>query len=185
MNDLSPGFANAAQAQTCFRAVLRALSRPGEIVNIAGDLPCVAPLSPATAAILLTLADATTAVSLEGEKTRDWLVFHTGARMAALHDADFVVARNRPQLGLLRNGTDDEPENGATLILDVEVFGGRPCRLAGPGIEREIILPLPLDEDFFTEWAAWNKNLPRGVDILLCAGRQVIGLPRGTKIEAL
>jgi len=177
MNDLSPGFTNAAQAQGCFRAVLRALSRPGEIVEIIGDLP-------AASAILLTLADASTAVSLE-DNARDWLVFHTGARMAALEDADFVVARSRPRLGLLRNGTDDEPEDGATLILDVEDFAGRPCRLTGPGIETETILPLPLDEEFFAEWTAQRQNLPRGVDVLLCAGRQVIGLPRSVKIEAL
>jgi alpha-D-ribose 1-methylphosphonate 5-triphosphate synthase subunit PhnH len=185
MNDLSPGFANAAQAQSCFRAVLRALSRPGEIVEIAGDLPRAASLSPAASAILLTLADASTAVSLEETQARDWLVFHAGARMAAVADADFVVARTRPRLSLLRNGTDDEPEAGATLILELQGFAGRRCRLTGPGIERETILPLPLDEDFFTEWAARNRLHPRGVDILLCAGRQVMGLPRGTRIEAL
>jgi alpha-D-ribose 1-methylphosphonate 5-triphosphate synthase subunit PhnH len=177
MNDVSPGFANAAQAQSCFRAVLRALSRPGEIVDIAGELP-------AASAILLTLADASTAVSIE-DTARDWLVFHTGARMAALADADFVVARTRPQLCLLRNGTDDEPEDGATLILDVDGFEGRPCRLTGPGIETETISHLPLDDEFFAEWAGQRKNLPRGVDVLLCAGRQVIGLPRSVKIEAL
>jgi alpha-D-ribose 1-methylphosphonate 5-triphosphate synthase subunit PhnH len=177
MNDVSPGFANAAQAQSCFRAVLRALSRPGEIVEIAGDLPAVS-------AILLTLADASTAVSIE-DTARDWLVFHTGARMAALEDADFVVARNRPPLGLLRNGTDDEPEDGATLILDVEGSEGRQCRLTGPGIESETILALPLDEEFFAEWNAQRQSLPRGVDVLLCAGRQVIGLPRSVNIEAL
>ncbi len=185
MTDLASGFANAGEAQTCFRAVLRALSRPGEIVNIAGDLPRAASLSPAAAAILLTLADATTAVSLEETQARDWLVFHTSARMAPLRDADFVVARNRPQLSLLRNGSDDEPEDGATLILDIDGFHGLQCRLSGPGIENATILFLPLDKDFFVEWAAQSKNLPRGVDILLCAGRQIIGMPRSVKIEAL
>jgi alpha-D-ribose 1-methylphosphonate 5-triphosphate synthase subunit PhnH len=185
MNDFSPGFANAAQAQGCFRAVLRALSRPGEIVTMACELPRVAALSPAAAAILLTLADAATGVSLEDAQAQDWLVFHTGARMAPLRDADFVVARNRPHLSLLRNGTDDEPEDGATLVLDMDGFSGRPCRLTGPGIETETIRHLPLDEEFFAEWEEQNKNLPRGVDMLLCAGRQVIGLPRGVMIEAL
>jgi len=105
--------------------------------------------------------------------------------VAALEDADFVVARTRPPLGSLRSGTDDEPEGGATLILDVESFAGRQARLTGPGIETETILRLPLDEAFFIEWAARRKNLPRGVDMLLCAGRQILGLPRGVKIEAL
>jgi alpha-D-ribose 1-methylphosphonate 5-triphosphate synthase subunit PhnH len=185
MNDLSPGFTNADAAQTCFRAVLRALSRPGEIVSIGGDLPRAAALSPAASAILLTLTDAKTAVSIEETAARDWLVFHTGARMAAAEEADFVVARTRPRLGLLCNGTDDEPEDGATLILELESFFGRQCRLTGPGIEGETILRLPLDEEFFTEWAAQRRILPRGVDLLLCAGRQIMGLPRGTKIEAL
>jgi alpha-D-ribose 1-methylphosphonate 5-triphosphate synthase subunit PhnH len=44
---------------------------------------------------------------------------------------------------------------------------------------------MPLGEDFFNEWSAQRPNLPRGVDILLCAGRQVIGLPRSVNVEVL
>jgi alpha-D-ribose 1-methylphosphonate 5-triphosphate synthase subunit PhnH len=182
MSVLTPGFAHAAEAQSCFRAVLRALSRPGEIVTLGASLTPPEPLSIAAAALLLTLADATTTVSLE-PAAQDWLLFHTGARLADKAAADFVVTRTRPPLGLLRAGTDDEPEAGATLILDVEALDGPAYRLTGPGIAEAATIRLPLDQTLLDEWRAQRAIAPRGVDMLLCAGRRILGLPRSVAIE--
>lgn len=185
MQDLTPGFADAGEAQSCFRAALYALSRPGEVVTLATSLIPPAPLSVAAAALLLTLADATVSVCLNGGAAQDWLVFHTGARLAGAGAADFLVAQTRPPLGHLRNGTDDEPEASATLILEAPDFSGQQFRLAGPGIQTPTTLNLPLDGAFLTDWQAQARLAPRGVDMFLCSGRCIIGLPRSTSIEAL
>jgi len=179
---MTPGFADAMEAQSCFRAVLRALSRPGEIVTIATGLIPPPPLSVASAAIFLTLADAATSVALPDEAARDWLIFHTGAPAAAAQTADFVLAQTPPPLNLLRNGSDDAPEDGATLILDVENFAGRRCRLTGPGIDGFSLIELPLDKNFLAEWQEQKRIAPRGVDLFICCENRVIGLPRTVQI---
>ncbi len=184
---LSPGFTSLHEAQGCFRAVLAALSRPGLVQRTPALMP-PAPLSPAAAAILLTLTDASVALALlePNVEVQAWLTFHTGVRFAALANADFVMGKTaaRPALSHLQQGSYDEPENGATLILDVPALGtGRRTRLTGPGIESEIFVNVPLDDGFFAERAALYANAPCGVDILLCSGNELLGLPRSTLIE--
>jgi alpha-D-ribose 1-methylphosphonate 5-triphosphate synthase subunit PhnH len=173
------GFSSTAQAQKCFRGVLLALSRPGTLVTLEAPPP-PAGLSPAAATILLTLADAATGITLP-DAAHDWLKFHTGALPVARQAADFAVAG--PHLSSLRNGTDEAPETGATLIIDVVEFAGPKYRLTGPGIETHLDICLPLDATFLTEWRAQRRIAPRGVDVLLCAGDKIIGLPRTTNIE--
>ena len=61
-----PGFADpVADAQSCFRAVLDATSRPGTVKAAGTGLRPPVPLDPATAAVLLTLADADTPLGLD------------------------------------------------------------------------------------------------------------------------
>jgi alpha-D-ribose 1-methylphosphonate 5-triphosphate synthase subunit PhnH len=187
MSALLPGFAAPAEAQSCFRAVLEAMSRPGMIVTAGSALTPPENLCPAAAAILLTLADSTTSVSLP-ETTpaaQDWLVFHTGARLAPPGTADFVLAWDRPDLATLRQGIFDEPETSALLILQLPWLEGGFCtRLTGPGIEAAILLNLPLDQEFCAQWQAQSRRFPLGIDILLCAGTKILGLPRSVTIEA-
>jgi alpha-D-ribose 1-methylphosphonate 5-triphosphate synthase subunit PhnH len=186
MTDFSPGFTEPTEAQSCFRAVLQALSRPGEIVTVATGLVPPAPLSPAAGALLLTLADPAVGVSLAGQGPADWLVFHAGARIVPAAQADFVLARTLPDLSRLKTGTDDEPEGGAMVILDVESFdSGLTYRLTGPGIARETLCRLPVPENFAAVWRANRQLSPRGVDLLLCVGEKIIGLPRSVTIEEI
>jgi alpha-D-ribose 1-methylphosphonate 5-triphosphate synthase subunit PhnH len=187
MSVLLPGFAAAADAQSCFRAVLEAMSRPGKILRIGAKLTPPAGLCLAAAATLLTLADATTTVSLpEGtQAAQEWLIFHTGVRVVPASAADFVLASERPKFNSLRQGTDDEPETSATLVLQVSSLGsGRRVRLSGPGIETTSELDLPLDDNFIQEWQAQRRRNPRGIDVLLCASECVVAVPRGITMEA-
>jgi alpha-D-ribose 1-methylphosphonate 5-triphosphate synthase subunit PhnH len=186
MNVLSPGFADAGEAQSCFRAVLRAMSFPGRAVTIGAALAAPPGLSPAAAALLLTLADAAVTVHLQDERAADWLVFHTGTRRAPVGEADFVVAVARQRLADLAQGSDDEPEGGATLILEMPALArGQRARLTGPGIECALIVDLPLDTAFFAEWQDMSARAPCGVDVLLCAGTQLLALPRSLHLERL
>jgi len=185
MNNLTPGFTSPLEAQACFRAILGAFSSPGTAVELPAALTPPPGLSIAAAAALLTLADATTPIAQpDAEAARNWLVFHTGARVVPPAEAMFCVARQRPALAALPQGTDEAPEDGATLILDCDgLVGEASFRLSGPGLEHPITVHLPLDAAFLQEWRAQALAAPRGVDVLLCAGASLLALPRSLTIE--
>ncbi len=186
-----PGFASPVLgAQSAFRAILDAMSRPGTRHMVGADLTPPAPLSPAAAATLLTLADADTALFLgEGcEAAAEWLAFHCGAPFAAtIGSADFVLALALPDLSTLADGSDDGPEGGATLILQVEGFDAGPAlHIAGPGLRVPATLHIDgLPNGFVAAWAANHARFPRGVDIILCAGAELVALPRSLRISKL
>lgn len=185
MDELTPGFDSPLAAQACFRAILLAFSRPGRIVTLPGAVAPPAGLSPAAASVLLTLADAATGVALpEAAAARDWLAFHTGAPSVPVGEATFCATAARPGLADLRQGGDEAPEDGATLLLDVDdLEAGRVFLLSGPGLEAPMQATLPLDAGFAGEWHAQVLRAPCGVDLLLCAGARVIALPRSLTIE--
>jgi alpha-D-ribose 1-methylphosphonate 5-triphosphate synthase subunit PhnH len=185
-----PGFADPVLgAQSSFRAILDAMSRPGTIHEVGAALVPPAPLAQATAAVLLTLVDADTALHLgEGcDAARDWIVFHCSAPITAQIDAaDFAVALTLPDLATLNAGSDDGPELGATLILQIASFErGQTLHLAGPGLAAPTTLEIDgLPDDFVTAWATNHARFPRGVDIILCAGTRLVALPRSLRIVA-
>lgn len=186
---LSPGLGDpVADAQACFRAVLDAMSRPGLVRRVPVELRPPAPLAPAAAAVLLALADATTPVWTDaGAEAEAWLAFHAGCPLAATPGAaEFVLACGAPPpLDTLEQGTDEEPHRGATLVAQVAgLEQGRGWRLRGPGIEAEHRLRVAgLPEGFAARWAANRAGFPRGVDAILCAGRDLAALPRTVAIE--
>src|SRR6185312_9267216 len=74
-----PGFADPVlDAQSCFRAVLDAMARPGRLHQAGSGLTPPAPLHQATAAMLLTLADGDAPVWLDpaASAAREWVLFH-------------------------------------------------------------------------------------------------------------
>jgi alpha-D-ribose 1-methylphosphonate 5-triphosphate synthase subunit PhnH len=142
---------------------------------------------PAAAAVLLALADAGTALWHDAGADADaWLRFHAGAPGAA-HPAEaaFVLARGAPPaLATLHPGTEEEPERGATLVVQVAALEeGAGWRLTGPGIEHEHRLRVDgLPPGFVAQWAASRALFPRGVDVILCAGDRIAALPRTVAI---
>jgi len=190
MNSIDlPGFADPVHgAQTCFRAVLDAMARPGR-VHAAGDgLTPPTPLDPATAAVLLTLMDGDTPLWLDAAcaPARDWIAFHCGAvAIPAIGRAAFVLATVAPPFDQLDAGSDEAPEESATLILQVRELGsGRPLHLSGPGLRAPALLRIDgLPADFVTAWASNHALFPRGIDIVLCSGMRLAALPRSLCIE--
>ncbi len=182
-----PGFADPVHdAQASFRALLQALARPGTLHAVAVPPDPPAPLAPATAAVLLTLVDGDAPVHLAGHfaALAPWVAFHTGSGDAAADEAAFVLADSLPEFAGLRAGSDEIPEASATVILQVLALdGGPPLILRGPGVEtmREFA-PLGLPGDFFARWAANRRLYPRGIDLVLCAGDRIAGLPRSTTV---
>lgn len=185
---LLPGFADpVADAQGCFRALLDAMSRPGLVRRVPARLRPPAPLAPASAAALLALADAATPVWTDaGPDAAAWLAFHAGCPLAdSPGDAAFVLACGAPPaLDALDRGTDEEPHRGATLVVQVAALEeGRGWTLTGPGIETEHRLRVSgLPAGFAARWTANRALFPRGVDLVLCAGRDLAALPRATAV---
>lgn len=175
-------------AQEAFRALMEAMARPGRVqrCDALPDLPEA--LAPSAAAALLALADAETPVWTDATgEAREWIAFHTGAPLVAdVGKAQFLLATGAmPQLSALDAGTDETPQDSATLILQLDALSeGTGWRLTGPGIEHEHRLAAAgLPGDFAAQWAANRKGFPCGVDLILCAGARLAGLPRTTQIE--
>lgn len=190
--DMAPGFVDPVrESNGVFRAVMNALSHPGDVATIEAELVPPPPLKPAMAAIALGLLDFETRFWLPDDAmdARAWIRFHTGARIAeAPGDADFVLVprgARLPALDTLALGSDEEPHRSATVLLGVRGFGGgRSLRLSGPGIrETATLLVDGLPEGVLAAREAMTSWFPRGVDIVLTAGRELVALPRTTRVE--
>ncbi|SEL94309.1 alpha-D-ribose 1-methylphosphonate 5-triphosphate synthase subunit PhnH [Roseovarius azorensis] len=183
---LQGGFSDASvEAALAFRAVMRAMARPGTVEHVAGAVP-PAPLSAAAGVVMLTLCDPGTPVHLAGEAdcaaVRDWITFHTGAPLVGRERAAFAVG-TWPDLLPLEGypmGLAEYPDRSATLIVELNVLEARGARLTGPGIAREVALSLP-------ETVAFQANAaryPLGLDFVLTCGDRLAALPRTTRVEA-
>ena len=189
MSLLYPGFADPVlDSQACFRAVLDAMARPGTIHAVAAPLEPPPPLDRATAAALLTLADGETPLWLDpaAAAAGEWVAFHCGAPAASLEQAAFALALGAVALERMQAGSDEAPELGATVILQVAGLGsGAALQLEGPGLSGPATLLVEgLPAGFVTAWAANRGRFPRGVDMVLCAGDRLAALPRTVRIEA-
>jgi alpha-D-ribose 1-methylphosphonate 5-triphosphate synthase subunit PhnH len=192
---LTGGFAEPVfNAQSVFKMMMDGMARPGTIQAVAPEIAPPAPLGIAAGAIALTLCDHDTPVWLSAGLDRPavsgWLGFHTGAPVLddklearfAFAEAGTVLA----SFGQFPVGTQEYPDRSTTLILEIESLeGGSELALSGPGIrEIETIAPKGLPENFLRIWNENRGHFPRGVDLVLTAGRRFVCLPRTTKITA-
>jgi alpha-D-ribose 1-methylphosphonate 5-triphosphate synthase subunit PhnH len=191
---LQPGFADPVHgAQQAFRQILQAMARPGTIQACGGELDPPAGLSPAMAAVCLTLADADAplwlAPALGSEAAHGYLKFHCNAPI--LDDAQkaaFVLADagGMPALDACALGCDRYPDRSATLVVEVPRLandGPGAWTLQGPGIAGTASLTIDgLPGDFPARWRDNAAVFPCGVDLILTAGRTLAALPRTTRI---
>jgi alpha-D-ribose 1-methylphosphonate 5-triphosphate synthase subunit PhnH len=191
MNEsLDAGFADPVhEAQTCFRAVLDAMSHPGRIAQVRGVRAPPA-ICVAAGAVLLTLVDHETPLWLDpdAEQARKWIEFHCGAPIVTRPDAcAFALALSLPDLNRLPAGTHESPETSATIICHVKSFdAGKHFRLTGPGLRETASLTVDgLPRDFLTIWRKNHALFPRGIDLIICAGDRLTALPRTVSIEEL
>ena len=193
LRDVGAAFGDPPLAsQAAFRAALDALARPGRIQRILSDAqhPSGAAASAAALALALLDPDCTLwlAPRLAQGSAAAWLRFHTGCRIVSeLREAQFLWsdADQLPPLETLPQGSEFEPESAATCLVQVDALEiGAGWRLNGPGIERAAHLTVHgLSTSFVAQWRVNHASFPRGVDLLLCCGEYVAGLPRTTAIE--
>jgi alpha-D-ribose 1-methylphosphonate 5-triphosphate synthase subunit PhnH len=167
--------------QVLFRHLLQAMSYPGRRVELTDAE------TPADRAALATLLDPT--VSLCDKHgllpASDWPLL--AASHASAEEADFVlVDGSLPPDFEPRTGSLAEPEQSATLVLRVDALGKGKTRMlmTGPGIDKDLLLDVDgLHADWLRQRAAWVSAFPMGVDLILADARQVVAIPRTTRLE--
>jgi alpha-D-ribose 1-methylphosphonate 5-triphosphate synthase subunit PhnH len=176
------------EAQAAFRQILRAMSSPGMIVGCGEGLAPPAPLCPAAAAALLTLADFETplwiAPSFARSEARAFLAFHTGAPIAATPDKAVFALIDLEADGLdltsFALGSLEYPDRSTTVVaqaLELSSVGG--FRLSGPGVRGERRLAFePAPVTFAEAWSVNGARFPLGVDLLIAARGEIAALPR-------
>lgn len=187
---LDGGFADPVmQSQTAFRAIMDALANPGTIQALALGLTPPAPLSPELAVVALTLCDHDTPLWLDPDLATDavlgWLRFHTGAPVTRERaEAKFALTHDpRLVLAAFNQGTDLYPDRSTTIVVALPALDDwTTWELTGPGIDGSTtIAPRGLPDDFLDQWADSRVQFPCGVDLLLVAAGQLVGLPRTTR----
>lgn len=190
---LEGGFAAPVlEAQTVFRAIMDALANPGTQQNLVAPQSTNVHISAKLASTLLTLTDHDTPVwlsrRLQQASVCEFVGFHTGAPIVEEPaKAAFALAASAaelPRFDQFNLGTQEYPDRSTTIVLAIEALtGGAQLVIRGPGIKDHAhISPVGLPEDFLGQWAANRELFPRGIDLLLVANGQVMGLPRSTRI---
>lgn len=189
---IAGGFADPVLgAQVGFRAVLDALANPGIVHSVDVELPDVG-IPVGALAMLLALVDGDTPVwtsTSVDDSTRAYLRFHSGARFASLHTtcafAYVANVRELPDISSFSAGSAMSPEDSTTIIVCVDDFiSGATAVLDGPGCrEPRRVSPAGFTDSLWDELAKNHARFPVGVDLLLIAGRDIVGIPRSTRID--
>ena len=196
---VEPGFADPVfDSHAGFRSALQAMSRPGTVCPMPAPEAHPREISPAAAALLLSLCDPDTRLWLPPafEAATPYLRFHTGCPIVAnRNEADFALIDGIGQIGDLddyRGGTDDYPDRSTTLVVQVkrlDGIGGQPdntaLRLSGPGIRDTARIALTgADPQFIDRWQARARLFPRGNDLFFVCGNSLAAIARSTRMEA-
>ncbi len=181
--------APAERSALMFREVLQSLARPAQPRRLPFADYSPAGLSPAATAVVTLLADADApwwlASDVAARTAQDHLTFATGSPMANAPAAAGFLCGGWPALKLealptAPIGDADYPDKGATLVIEVSSFEqGQSAKLAGPGLAAPLKLTVDgVDDSFWSLISANRQRYPLGLDIILCAGDRIVGLPR-------
>lgn len=189
---LEGGFADPVfDAQATFRTIMDAMARPGTLGTFAPIVSPPRPMGLAMGAIASALIDVDTPFWLDATldadgAIRNWLAFHTGASATQRAAASFALVGDASALDLagFALGSQEYPDRSATVLVEVpDLHGGQPLTLQGPGIDQRIVVsPQGLPADFAAQWAGNTGLFPRGVDLILTCGSDIICLPRSTRL---
>lgn len=192
----SAGFSDpVTSSQSVFRSVMDALARPGSIQTISVVTDAPSRLMPATAAVALALFDHDSPIWIDRHFNADpavaaWLRFQS--------DAPLVVDASRASFALIHSGsalpdfetfalgTPEYPDRSTTLVVQVDTLTEGPeLVLRGPGIKSSAVLHAgELPSDFVARMQANRALFPRGVDLVLVCGAELVALPRSTHVTA-
>jgi alpha-D-ribose 1-methylphosphonate 5-triphosphate synthase subunit PhnH len=181
------------QSQSVFKALMDGMARPGTIQTLDGGAAPPSPMGAGAGAIALTLCDHDTPVYLSRPLVEagipGWLAFQTGALVTDDRtESQFAFLEPNaalPALSTFSNGTQEYPDRSTTIVLELaSLTGGPDYRLTGPGIDGSATVNIAgLPASFENLWRENNGHYPRGVDLVLVAGLEMICLPRTVRIR--
>lgn len=192
---LSGGFSKPVfESQNVFRMLMDGMSRPGTIHQIETESGQPQPFGPAAAAIALTLCDHETSFWLSAAFAKtpvaEWIAFHSGAHLTREKaDARFAFVEHGAPLtsfGLFALGSQEYPDRSTTIVIEVtSLESGTALTLSGPGLLNPKSVAIDgLPQDFVRLWTDNRALFPRGIDVVLTAGKRLMCLPRTVKISA-
>ena len=188
-SSIPPGFRDPVHdAQSTFRAVMRALSEPARPVPFEPSVAACGDLLPATCAIVMALADYDTPIWLDPAlrahmAVHEFIKFRTGAP-AAVEPGEAALALvtsvdQMPALSDFMAGTAEFPDRSTTIILQVEQMSADGPFYMGPGLEAPVQLSFhPHPANFEQAWVQNHASFPLGVDLLLISPTAIAGMPR-------
>ena len=193
---VSAGFDDPVRgAQQAFRTLLNAMAYPGRVQRwpsaARAGLQPPPGLDLGLAVALLALLDAETSLHLLGDaaQAEASLRFHTGVRFAqTAAGAEFVAgpasALHEVVWSALHRGSDEVPQLGATLLLEVDsLHDGTVLALRGPGIRGSQVVSVRGLSPCFWAWRCGLHTLrPRGIELVLTCGDELVALPRSTQV---
>lgn len=181
------------QSQSVFKALMDGMARPGTLQALDRGVAPPSPMGAGAGAIALTLCDHDTpvylAMPLVEAGVPGWLAFQTGALVTDDRtEAQFAFLDRStllPPLSTFAAGTQEYPDRSTTIVLEVPSFkGGQDYILTGPGIQDSTTISVSgLPAPFEGLWKENNAHYPRGVDLVLVAGLEMICLPRTVRIR--
>jgi alpha-D-ribose 1-methylphosphonate 5-triphosphate synthase subunit PhnH len=198
-------FDDVFDSQKIFRVLMESMSRPGSIHRFAPIQYAGTPngFNPFVLSVLKTLCDTNVTFAIVDEPCRDWTRYverNTATRITSPRNADYVVClgnRMPDCFPLVKRGTLEYPERGATVLLVVEsirhTLSGemtRPCgilRMEGPGIKGTRVIALSnLDVEYIHTLARSNTHPPMGIDTFFVDTEgNISGAPRSARMEVI
>jgi alpha-D-ribose 1-methylphosphonate 5-triphosphate synthase subunit PhnH len=171
--------------QQHFRLLLDAMSRPGQIRQLASP-----PRTGTSAlALLATLVDNEVTLADPYRLLSDLELSMLQVQLESVEQADFILCDGHkapsfdPKLGSL-----PDPDQSATLLLTLDQIGSgdKTLTLSGPGIADTQQLAL---EGLHAHWIAareeWVASFPLGVDLILIDAERFVAIPRTTTIRVM
>lgn len=170
-----------ARTQASFRAMMLALSYPGQLF----------PLPPSPQPLFLlgeVLVDLETRFYTPETLLRR-LLLDTGARPVEPAEADYLFFSSVDEASLApiaQAGRGDllYPDRAATLVLGTGADGPA-LRWTGPGIKGERMVRLGGLPEGFWRLRRQALHYPLGWDVFFVLGKEVLGLPRTTSVEVV
>ncbi|MBE0509286.1 MAG: phosphonate C-P lyase system protein PhnH [Chromatiales bacterium] len=176
----SPSIWQAARQQKAFRQLMQAFAYPGR------TLPLAEVGEDTTLLLLATLVDGGCRLADPQQQLNQDDLQRLGVTRSASDAADYLLCQGtRPLEAEPRLGTLENPEQGATIVLQVASLAqGSSLTLSGPGIrDRHHLQVSGVDPDWWIRREAWNAHFPLGVDMILVSEEAVIALPRTTTLR--
>lgn len=189
-------------AQQHYRLLLDAMARPGKINTLPRMLLAPPPgLSGAAALVGFALLDADASFCVQDGNAAivRYLVGNTSSRPAGVGNADFVFAgglASPAMVSAMKKGSLSYPDEGATLVLDVEGLAEDVGRLAyegaglavtvsGPGVAgKKTFFVDGLNSSLLEVLQECNAEFPVGVDLILAdASYCVACIPRSSQVS--